>query len=56
MNLENDNYCENVAEFSDNETIKNKSPNIFGNIHNKGQLEKSYELDRINNNEYCIIV
>ena len=54
--VDNDNYYDNISEFSEEENINNKCPNIFGKIHNKEQLEKSFDLNKTDNNEYCIIV
>ena len=47
---------EDIAEFTDEENVKNKCPNSFGNIHSKEQLENSFKKDRKNNDDYCIII
>jgi len=51
----NDEY-EDMAEFTEEENIKKKCPNNFGIIHNKRQLEKSFELSNKKEEEFCIII
>ena len=55
LNNCNDNY-EDMAEFTEEDNIKNKCPNNFGNIHSKEQLEKSFSLNKKNNDDLCIII
>ena len=45
-----------MAEFTEEDNIKNKCPNNFGNIHSKEQLEKSFSLNKKNNDDLCIII
>ena len=47
---------EDMVEFTEEENIKNKRPNTFGNIHSKLQLEKSFNKDKKNNDDYCMII
>ena len=47
---------EDMAEFTEEENIKNKCPNNFGKVHSKEQLEKSFQLDKKNNDDYCNII
>ena len=51
----NDEY-ENMAEFTEEENIKKKCPNNFGIIHNKRQLEKSFEINKKKDEEFCLII
>ena len=51
----NDEY-EDMAEFTEEENIKKKCPNNFGIIHNKRQLEKSFQLSKKKEEEFCIII
>ena len=51
----NDEY-ENMAEFTEEENIKKKCPNNFGIIHNKRQLEKSFEISKKKDEEFCLII
>ena len=51
----NDEY-EDMAEFTEEENIKKKCPNNFGIIHNKRQLEKSFEINNKKEEEFCIII
>ena len=47
-----------MDEFTEEESIKNKNkyPNVFGKIQNKETLDKNFEINKKNNNDYCIII
>ncbi len=54
INTSND--YEDLAEFTEEENIKKKLPNAFSKIHNKQQLEKSFELSMKKDNNFCVII
>ena len=51
----NDDYA-NLAEFTEEDNVKKKCPNNFGVIHNKMQLEKSFELNKKKDEDFCLII
>ena len=50
----NDDY-ENMAKFTEEDSVKKKCPNNFGVIHNKRQLEKSFEKNKNKDEDFCLI-
>ena len=54
--INKNNDYENMAEFTEEDNCKKKCPNNFGVIHNKRQLEKSFEINKNKDEDFCLII